>query len=175
MLGTPLLQGRAIERRDCGKNKPKVAVVNESFAHRVFGQTSPIGRQISLSGDHGGASKMGPYEIIGVVADARYASPKQKPTPEVFVAAAQFWGTHLLIQTSVDPRALMATLPQLVQQHETDLRVLEMKTLEEAVDKSLMQERLLASLSGFFGLLALILAALSIFGGDFLRGGTACP
>lgn len=163
-LRTPILQGRAIARSDCGRNKPKVAVVNESFARCYFGPDNPLGKQVELSGNYGMAGKLGPFEIIGVVADARYASPKEKPTPEIFVPNTEFWGAHLLVRTTGKARALMAALPQLVRQSEPDLRVIEMKTMEEAVNANLVQERLLASLSGFFGLTALLLASLGIFG-----------
>ncbi len=160
-LRTPLLQGRSIEQRDCGVGKAQVAVVNESFARRFFGGDNPLGRHVTAQF---AGPKMGPFEIVGVVADARYTSPKVMPLPELYTPVTRFFGARLLLRTALDPRMLMATLPQFIQQAEPQLRVLEMDTVVHATDRTLSQEHMLARLSGFFGVLALILAGVGVFG-----------
>ncbi len=160
-LRTPLLQGRSLERRDCVKGNAQVVVVNESFVRRFCGGHSPLGRHVTAQF---AGPKMGPFEIVGVAADARYTSPKTEPQPEIYTPVTQFFGARLLLRTSLDARTLLATLPQFVRQAEPQLRVLEMDTVAHATDKTLGQERMLASLSGFFGLLALVLASIGIFG-----------
>jgi len=160
-LGTPLLLGRSIEPRDCAVGRPPVAVVNESFARRFFGGANPLGRHVTAQF---AGPKMGPFEIVGVVADARYTSLRIEPGPEIYTPVSKFFGGRILIRAAVDPRMLMSTLPQSVEQAEPELRVIEMDTLSRATDKALSQEHMLAGLSGFFGLVALILAAVGIFG-----------
>ncbi len=160
-LGTPLLQGRVYERRDCRTNAA-VAIVYARFARRFLGIGSPLGQRVNVIEPYRNSS-VGRFEIVGVVGDARYATPKTRPVPEIFTASSRLWGGRLLIRTS-HPRALMATLPRLVRENEPDLRVLGTDTLDAAIDQSLAQDWMLAGLSGFFGLLALLLASLGVFG-----------
>ena len=164
-LRTPLLQGRAIERRDCSGTNAMVAVINRSFARKFFPNVNPLGRHVIVFfGDVGAGPKVGPFEIVGVVADARYTSPRKEPLPEIFTPYHEFWGARLLVRTFSAPHAFIPTLHRLIQREEPGLRIFSTDTLEDATDKILNQERMLASLSGFFGLLALTLAALGIFG-----------
>jgi predicted permease len=164
-LRIPLLQGRAIERRDRTGTNAMVAVINSSFARKFFPNVSPLGRHVTVFfGNVGEEPKVGPFEIVGVVADARYTSPRKEPLPEIFTPYHEFLGARLLVRTVSDPHAFIPNLHRLTQLEEPSLRIFSTDTLEDATDKILTQERMLASLSGFFGLLALILAALGIFG-----------
>lgn len=163
-LRTPLLKGRAIERRDCGQHQRHLAVVNETLARALCGDSDPLGKRFYIRDTHGPSGRIGPLEIVGVVADARYGSLKQQPTCEVFTPIGESYGGQIVIRLAMDPRAFVAKLPHWIQQNEPGLRVLETTSLTTAKDHSITQERMLASLSGFFGLIGLVLAALGIFG-----------
>ena len=160
-LRTPLVLGRTIDRRDCQTNST-VVLVNECFVRKYCPDLNPLGRRVRIV--RGPGPPAGPFEIVGVVGNARYTSPKQEPLPEIFTAGHGFWGARLLIRTAHNPHAFMSTLPQSVQREEPGLRVFHAETLEQATDNGLTQERMLASLSSFFGLIAMVLAALGIFG-----------
>jgi len=154
-LRAPLLEGRPIGPQDRGR---KVAVVNASFARHFFGRGSAVGRSVDVAGN------TGRVEIVGVVADARYFNPREKPRRAIFASTPYLWPGSLIVRTATDPRALMAELPQLVRQSEPGLRLLRMETFGEATDKLLTQERMLADLSGAFSVLAVVLASLGIYG-----------
>lgn len=158
-LQTPLLAGRSFEERDCRKDAAKVAVVSASLARRFFGDANPLGRRVGT-----GAAKT--VEIVGVVADAKLAGPKAQTPPQLFVPAVGQIGsnTTILLRTSTDPGLFMATLPAFVQDAAPDVRMFRLHTLEQAIDTVIAQDRMLAGLSGFFGLLALLLATLGVFG-----------
>lgn len=155
-VGTPLLEGRGITREDRGR-KPRVAVVNATFARRFFGNSSPVGRVVEVQ-------PLGPFEIVGVAADARYWHPKERPIPTIFPNTSQLFASGIVVRTAGDPRPLMAALPRLIPQAEPELRLFEIGTILDRTDSLLTRERMLADLAAFFGLVALLLAALGIYG-----------
>lgn len=180
-LGTPLLLGReftdldnpatAIELPDRltpGMKLPDppgrhVAIVNETFARRFFGNRSAIGMHVSMGGPF---QTNNPYEIVGVVKDARYFTMRDAVEPMMFLPvwrrfAAQ---TELLIRTSGPVTPLAGELRREIHQLDPVIPLLNMRTLEHDVDESILVERLVATLSGFFGVLALLLSAVGLYG-----------
>jgi predicted permease len=160
-LGTPRLAGREFEPRD-NVAAPPVAIVNQSFARRFFAGRSPLGRRVT--------SLNIPYEIVGVAGDARYQDLRQDILPTMYIPLLQRSGdspsnyTFLVRVAAGDPMRLAPSLPQLVREVDAGLRIRAIQAYSEVVDGTIVTERILAALGGFFGLLALIVACLGIFG-----------
>jgi predicted permease len=154
----PLLLGRAFTERD-DATAPKVVIVNQSFAKKHFGDENPIGRRI-IAGDPAGA------EIVGVVRDAKYASLRDPVAPTVYRPALENRDgvAHFAIRAVGDPRVLFAAIRAVALEIDPALPVLNLRTQDEQLERNHSQERLLARLSGFFGILALALACVGLHG-----------
>ncbi|HLN02626.1 MAG TPA: ABC transporter permease [Bryobacteraceae bacterium] len=163
-LGTPLVLGRPIELRDTPA-APTVAVVNESFIQKFLPKQNPIGRHFNL-----GAPFHPPgAEIIGVAADSKYYALSETPKPMAFFSAWQSGGREayvgeLLIRTSQDASGAAAEVRQAMHQIDSRLPILDVSTLRRHIDNSLDQERMITNLCSFFGLLALLLASIGLYG-----------
>ena len=168
-LGIPLRQGREFTAADepiaaSGANPaPRLAVVGESFARRYFGTTNPIGRVLRF----GAKADQPLLEIVGVAKDIKYRSLREAAQMEIYVP--YFGGVmNVTMVTHVaavgDPRALEASIRQLVKQIDPRVVVGGLRTLEDLVNSTLAQERLMAQLAGFFGVFALLLASLGLYG-----------
>ena len=147
---------------------PNSAVINETLAHQYFGSSSPIGRRFDL-----GIGKTSPdIEIVGVVADTKYEDLRTGVAPTVFVPLAQ--NQHLVevtygavtfeVRATGHPQDLVPALREVVKALDPILPVSNVRTQVEQIDQILSQERLFAKLSSFFGLLALILACVGLYG-----------
>jgi putative ABC transport system permease protein len=160
-LGMTLLGGRDFGPQD-HETSPKVAVVNEAFARYYFGGETPIG-QILDRGTDGGE-----VEIVGVVKDAKSVSI-QEQTPRTFyipfLQDPSAWReTTFQVRTAGDPLNLAGTIRSAVQQLDSNLALFRVRTLASQVDESLGQERLVTTLAGFFGGLALLLTCAGLYG-----------
>ena len=163
-----LLLGRGVEWRDT-TTSPKVAVVNEAVARLFLEGRNPIGHRISLNnifGKVGGGSQ--DYEVVGVVQDAKYASLRNAPRPTVYVPFDQTpwspWAMHFEVRTESDPLALVPTVRRVVRDLEPNLPLANVKTQTQQIAENLVQERLFARLSSFFGGLAVLLAWIGLYG-----------
>jgi predicted permease len=159
-MGLPLTLGRAFDRNDTPQS-PKVAIVNETMARLFFPGESPLGQRFGHS-----PKSSGEYEIVGVVKDAKYESLREKPTPMAFYPDAQdvkFLGS-LIVRYTGDDRALVPAIRRAIADTNRDLPITEVHSLAEQVDGSLVGDKLTARLSSFFGLLALTLASIGIYG-----------
>jgi predicted permease len=160
-LGTPVLLGREFSERDAPE-APKVAVVNETFARYYFKGRSPIGRWISLEG-----RDRDRVQIVGVVKNVKYQSLRQEFPRTVYFAALQSrdgpdWHTFAVRTTR--PGDMPGAIDAALRRIDKGLRAEELKTLEQHVARSILTERMLATLAGFFGALGLLLAAVGIYG-----------
>ncbi len=162
-LGTPLLVGRDLGDAD-GAGAPRVAVVNEAFAHKFFGKASPLGKSFRTQVGDGTSD---PVEVVGVVGDAKYSSLTEEPPPAVYLPFGQGeeFGSHvsLEVRTGGPPGALRPAVQQAVLAVSPESG-LELATLADQLAASLARPRLLATLSGFFGVLALLLAVIGLYG-----------
>jgi predicted permease len=170
-FGTPLVAGRDFTDRD-RKGAPLVAVVNQTFANTFLNGVSPLGHTINLAPN---APVQGPpIEIVGVAADAVYRSLRDPVPPTFYLPLAQHDGDPAFIAPLASirlsvrakggvPMLLMKSIAGAVGAVNPDL-ALTFQPLAEQVDASLTQERLVATLSGFFGTLALLLAGLGLYG-----------
>jgi putative ABC transport system permease protein len=163
-LGTALVAGRDFNAHDASESS-KVALVNQSFAKKFFPGQSPIGKRYRPSG----GDKVGdPVEIIGVVQNAKYANLREDVPPTVYVAASQNTRTNESITFEVraatgSPTAMISAVKSSIAEVNPNT-FLQFKTLAIQVSESLARERLLATLSGFFGGLALLLAMIGLYG-----------
>lgn len=160
--GVPLLAGRDITGDDHAAS-PRTALVNRTFALKFFGSRNPIGRHL---GDYGPSSSRR-YEIVGVIGDAKYGSVREKTRPMVFYPLSQHPPQGSLIvhvRTWTDPAALVDSLRKEIQAIDGDTLISEVRTLPAIVHAQLRQDRMFATVAGFFALLALILSAIGIYG-----------
>ena len=162
-LAIPVLLGRDFSDRD-EKGAPQVAVVNERFAKRYFAGRSPVGLHLGMGGNPGTRTDI---EIVGVVKDTRYESLRDEIPYELYLPYRQVdfvQGMTVYARALGDPTAIFAAMRRAVNELDSNVPIYRMRTLDQQLDKSLMSERLLASLSGVFGLLATLLAAIGLYG-----------
>src|SRR5262245_26379080 len=161
-VGMTILRGRGLTAQD-DENAPRVAVINETFARYYFGDENPIGRRFGL-----GSETSGQIEIVGVVKDAKYESLREPALRTYYVPYFQYsdrWGaTTFQIRATADPTSVIAAVRQTAREVDANLPLFNIKTLATQVDESLVQERLIGAVSSFFGLLALLLAAVGLYG-----------
>ncbi|MGE3492300.1 MAG: ABC transporter permease [Vicinamibacterales bacterium] len=163
-LGTPLLAGRDFSAGDTAGRTP-VVVVNEAFARAYFGVENPVGRSFYREGGSGASESL--VEVVGLVSDAKYQSLRETPQPTVYGAMAQqdriSTSVRMVIKTAGNPWDAREALVSAVAGVSPDI-VIDLKGFDEDLGAALQQERLIASLSAFFGGLALVLAALGLYG-----------
>jgi predicted permease len=161
-LDVPILEGRDFRITDAA-NAPKVAIVNEKFAKEYFGDHA-LGRHLGMGGDPG--TKLD-IEIIGVVRDSKYESMRDEMPLEVFTPYLQRTYANSMsayVRTARDPEQMFSIVRQVVNRIDPNVPLYRVKTLEKQLDNSLVTERLVASLSSAFGLLATLLAAIGLYG-----------
>ena len=159
-LRIPLLRGRDFNAQD-REGAPGVVVVNETFAKRYFPVQDPLGKHISLSG------AKGPWlEVIGLARDGKYITLGEAPAPFVYQSLAQRHesGMSLMVRTRSDPANFLASVRREVQAVEKNLPVTNLRPMTELLSNSLYSARMGAGLLGVFGLLALLLAAIGLYG-----------
>jgi predicted permease len=165
--GTPLIAGRDLGDRDV-LGAPLVAVVNQAFAKKFLDGKSPLGRVVRATRTTGTPKE---WEIVGLVSDAVYRSLREPVPATVYFSLAQYDASRFpLTSASVSVRAAAGPPLQLtrgvaraIADVDPDVTIT-FRALQEQVQASLVQERLIAMLSGFFGLLALLLAGLGLYG-----------
>ena len=166
-MGIPILQGRDFTDQDNSGQSPKVVIVNATLARRFFSDTDPIGRRICMGED---CSK-GPWlTVVGVVGDAALESLTDPRFPQVLSPHAQgveggpAGSMELAVRTSSDPLSLAASVREQVRQLDKDQSVAEIGALDHVVSASLAQPRLNTLLLAGFAALALLLAAIGVYG-----------
>ena len=157
-LGTPLLAGRDFDFRDQGH--PRVAIINRTMARYYFSDHSPLGESVYFDGDDQR------YEIIGVVGDSKlyeireptyrtiYFNMFQEPSP----------GSRFVLRTNIDPDAVAPQVIRTVHSALKTVAIKNVRTMTDQVDETIVPERLIALLSGWFGALGAVLAAVGLYG-----------
>jgi putative ABC transport system permease protein len=167
-LGTPFVAGRDFNQHDTPQS-PQAAIVNETFVKRYFGASNPLGRTFRLNN---GPGVFPPVEIVGVVKDAKYESLREDIPPTAYraesqdrpgMAAPSPFTNFELRSVAGAPADLIPSVKASMEEVNRDIP-LQFTTLATQVDESLTRERLLATLSGFFGALALLLATIGLYG-----------
>ena len=142
---------------------PTPVIVNQAFAEKYVGKENPIGKLFGQSEADGDGPGSPGYEIIGVVRDAKYSDLRREIHATLYMPQS-LGGASFELRTMADPRAILPAIREVVAQVSTNLPLFDIKTESEQIDRLLFQERLVARLSGFFGLLALVLACVGLYG-----------
>jgi len=161
-MGIPLLLGRGVGPRDTPAS-PTVAVVSESFVREFLPNQNPIGRRFS----RGRPFQAPGVEIVGVAGDSKYYAMNEKAKPMAFLSAWQSGerGTReLIIRTSGGPAGVSTEVRRAIHEIDSRLPILRVRNLEDQVYESSHQERMIARFCSFFGLLALLLASIGLYG-----------
>jgi predicted permease len=142
---------------------PTPVIVNQSFIVKYLGKENPIGKLFGESEGSDAEPKSAGYEIIGVVRDAKYNDLRQEISPTMY-APQSGSGASFEVRTAADPQAMLPAIREVVAQLNQNLPLFQVSTQSEQIDRLLFQERLVARLAGFFGLLALLLACIGLYG-----------
>jgi predicted permease len=158
-FGTRLIAGRDFTFEDEGQ--ARVAILNQAAAGYYFGDGSAIGRRFTLEG------YSGPFEIVGVVADAKYLTLHEPAPRSLYLNVMQegrMFAHRVSIRTATPPASVAADVRRMTAEMFTGGPVASMTTLEEQVDSAIVPERMVALLSGLFGVLGAALAGLGLYG-----------
>jgi predicted permease len=166
-MGTPILLGREFNWHD-DETSRKVAIVNESFAKYYFGSQNPLGKRIGV----GGKDAVADTEIVGVAKDTRYASVREQtprfwymPYEQVNRNPGDFAANLTLhLRTAGDPAGIIPAVRDAMAAIDNNITVDRVTTLDSLVEDHLNTERLVATLSSFFALLAALLASVGLYG-----------
>jgi putative ABC transport system permease protein len=164
VMGTPLVSGRTFDSRD-RMGAPKAVIVNEAFVHRYFPDRPPLGQTFQFE-----PSPTGPqpdFHIVGVVKDTKYLDLREELSPIVYFAASQDGepgaGLAMVVRSDMPPASLTPALTRAITDAAPGASVT-YYTLTGFIRESLKIERLMASLSGFFGALAMLIAVVGLYG-----------
>ncbi len=160
-MGLPVLQGRIFGPQDTVKSQ-KVALVNEAMVRKFFPTGSPVGKRFGIDGPESTES----FEVIGVVKDAKFGSLQEKFTPMAFYPHMQRADliSNFVVRFSGPPSAVVPQIRQTIKEVNHNLPVEDVRTLSDHISRSLTQQTLVARLASFFGLLALLLACIGLYG-----------
>jgi putative ABC transport system permease protein len=162
VMRIPLLQGRFFSERDSPSN-PKVAIVSETLARRYFPNQNPIGRQMRFGFP---PNSDVPREIVGVVGDVRDEALSRKPGPIMYVPFSQapLWGGEVVVRTSMSLSSVATAIREAAHSIDKDLPVTNVESFPDALGQSISRERFRTLLLGSFSAMALLIAAVGIFG-----------
>jgi ABC-type antimicrobial peptide transport system permease subunit len=155
---TPIVAGNDFPAAD--QHGARSTIVNEALARHYFPAGNAVGREISVEGF--GA----PFRVIGIVADAKYQDVRTAAPPTLYFAYQARPGTpvEFALRTSVAPNSISAAVQRTVDEVMKGARIRKLTTLSDQVNAAIVPERLLALLSGFFGVLGALLAATGLYG-----------
>ncbi len=160
LFGIPLLRGRVFDDRDTATSQ-KIAIVSEAFARRYFPNEEPVGKHLTF-----GFPERASREIVGVVGDVKHVSLDAPVEPEMYLPFEQnpVWGMNFVVRTAGDPAALASAVRERIQEGDKDLPVVDVQPMTVYLRDSMAQPRFRTLLLGLFGVVALVLAAVGIYG-----------
>jgi putative ABC transport system permease protein len=163
-FGTPFLSGRDFSFEDEGRQR--VAIVNRAMARYYFADGNPIGKHVALDRDWKGFGEDKAYEIVGVVGDAKYSEIREAAPRTIYFNAFQEGHvfSQFALRTSVEPSAVAPEVRRTARELLKTVPVAKVTTLSEQVDASIVPERLIATLSAWFGALGGMLTAVGLYG-----------
>jgi predicted permease len=160
----PIVAGRGFASTDT-ETSPRVAVVNQALVKQFFRGANPIGKTFTTSGVK---DEKVTYQIVGICADTRYGSLREDPPPIFYRDFRQSpeidWGMTFAVKTGTSRAAIAPSLRRAVASVDANLPLVDVRTQEEQIDELLMQEHIFADLTAGFGVLALVLACIGIYG-----------
>jgi len=174
-VGQPIVRGRGFTEADTAKTVP-VAVVNQAFVRRFFPNEDPMDKRFGIDLP----ANAGTFRIVGVIRDAKYVQPRKPARPMFFVPLAQYVNyqdelikkielrTHFInasmLVTHSDPGAMEPLIRKAFSDADPNLTIVSVRTMQQQVELEFDQQRTVASLAGLFGIVALILAAVGLYG-----------
>jgi predicted permease len=162
-LGIPVVAGRAFTERD-GLTAPRVVLLNETAARFYFGSRNAVGMRIGMAPSPDAPLR----EIVGVVQDTRYRSLKEPMQRLMYLPIEQpidpMENLSVAVRTQVEPREMITGIQRAIRAVNSSILITETTTLRAQVDQSLLEERLISTLSAGFGVLALLLTCTGLYG-----------
>jgi predicted permease len=160
-MGIPLVMGRGFGPQDTARSQT-VAVISESMAQRFFPNESPLGKRFGINGPESSDK----IEVIGVVRDAKYGRLTEEIRPMAFYSHAQQPDVlgNLVVRYSGSPNSVVPQIRRTITQVDRNLPIDDVLSLSDQIGRSLVQQKLVARLASFFGLLALLLACVGLYG-----------
>jgi putative ABC transport system permease protein len=163
-LGATMVGGRDFDEHDT-TSAPEVAIVNQEFRRKFLAGANPIGKQIRLVNGPGEPEHQ--YQVVGMVKDFKYQSLREDARPVVYVAGSQSKGAgqgiRLLVRSRLAIGTLIAALKNAAEQTNPEMSI-QFRAFQSQVQDSLLRDRLMATLSSFFGFLATALATVGLYG-----------
>jgi predicted permease len=158
----PILGGRGLRAQDDSR-ATRVVVVNQTFAERFFPGEDPVGKRFGFNPDNPTQ-----IEIVGVARDSKYSNLREEIRPTIYVPWLQEIGAvgvmTFEVRTTGEPQSVVASIREAVREVDPNLPISDVKTQVEQIEQTLRMERLFARLLSFFGLLALLLASIGLYG-----------
>ena len=164
VMGIPIVAGRGFTPEDV-QSPQRVAIVNQALARKYFPNQNPIGRRFTM--DDPKTKNRSWLEIIGVSADTRYSSLQDDPPPlhfDLYRQSKDVGGVTYVVRTRMKPEAIMPSLRGVVRDMDRDLPLIDIRTQRQQINSTISQERMFAGLTAAFGMLALALACVGIYG-----------
>ncbi len=158
VIGIPLLHGRPFTEAEM-KPQPEVAIINNAFAKKFWPNEDPMGKQILLQDDN---LPRGPLVVVGLAGDVKQFGLATEPRPEIYLPMRRGSMT-LIVRTSGNPAQWAAAVRETIQRLDNRAAI-NLRTLEEMVNRTAISRRVLALLMGVLGAVALLLAAMGIYG-----------
>ena len=160
VMGIPVLLGRGFTDRD-GESAPKVVVINQAAARKYFPNGNPVGQRFGSS-----LETTGTYEIVGILRDAKYSSVRDAAPPTMYLPYLQTRAGNAVfeVRTAGTPDSVVASIREAVRQVDPDLPIMDVSTQIEQIERRFLQEKVFAQAYTLFGGLALLLAAIGLFG-----------
>ena len=162
-LGISLKRGRMFDRRD-GPDAPLVVLINEAMARVHFKGEDPIGQHVAFERVPTDSSTW--YQIIGIVADQNQVSPALAARPEVFEHRLQDWSRFgwIVLHTSVEPTTVIPSVREALREIDSRIPITSVRPLQEVWSESIAREQFILTLLLIFGVVALVLAAVGVYG-----------
>ncbi|MEM1203935.1 MAG: ABC transporter permease [Acidobacteriota bacterium] len=156
-MGLRLLSGRTLTAADAADENAHTLVVDATIARDLYPGEEPLGQRLRFMGHE--------WEIVGVVAPVRHFALDRDPLPGVYASQVHFpWATSVVVRSSLPPAALADAVRETVLAADPDQPIANIRTLEQAVSLSLAPRRTTLRLLGFFAGVAILLAAIGIYG-----------
>jgi predicted permease len=157
-VGMHLLEGRDVEAGD-RSGAAAVGLVNRAMARSLWPGESAVGKEIKLFGSQ-------PFRVVGVVGDVHQHALREAPRPEMYIPMAQFplAGMVVMVRTAGDPAPMASSVRAAIHALRDDVPISDLRPLADVLTESLTRERFFAGVLGFFGLLALSLGAVGVYG-----------
>jgi putative ABC transport system permease protein len=160
-MGIPIRRGRGFDPTD-GPTAPPVAIINDSLAHKLFANVDPLGQHVRI-----GSAPNGPWmTIVGVIGDVRHGGLEEEPQPELYVTSLQLPPVNpfIILRTTGDPALLADTVRAEVRRIDKNIPLYDMRTMSTLRSDSVSTRRFILLIVGAFGVLALGLAAIGVYG-----------